>query len=381
MSRAYTPGLEVSESTEITRVRELPLPGEVLVEVGDAVSATTAVLRAELPGELDIVRIADRLGLTPEQVAKGIKVKVGDQVLAGAALCEVSSFFGWVKSKVSAHHGGEIEFYTEANGHIGIRQPAIPLEVVAYLDGEIVATEATKSVTVFTKGALIQGIFGVGGERQGVIFSLDTARDAVVTPADLSSLKGKLQNAILIGGASFSSEALLLLREEGVQAVVTGSIDADTLRDFVGFEIGVSITGDEEVPFTLIVTEGFGSLALSERIVGLSKKLHGHQASVNGATQVRAGAIRPEVVVPKSGGRNEHSVGGDSGVGLEKGSRVRIIRVPYFGLFGEVTEMIHEPQLIDTGAHVRVVRVRIDGEGVGEGVGEVMVPRANIELV
>ena len=102
MSQAYTPRLEVSERVRIVKVRELPLPGKTLVRVGDTVKPETAVLSAELPGDLDIIRIADRLGFDPEQVVSSMKVKVGDKVSAGDVLCEVKSFFGFFTSKATA---------------------------------------------------------------------------------------------------------------------------------------------------------------------------------------------------------------------------------------------------------------------------------------
>jgi hypothetical protein len=37
------------------------------------------------------------------------------------------------------------------------------------------------------------------------------------------------------------------------------------LREYVGFDIGVAITGDEDLPLTLIITEGFGGMSLSDR--------------------------------------------------------------------------------------------------------------------
>ena len=133
----------------------------------------------------------------------------------------------------------------------------------------------------------------------------------------------------------------------------------------------MAITGREDVPFTLIVTEGFGELAMSERTFALLEKLEGREASVNGATQVRAGAVRPEVFVPLECSSEEAS-----GISFELivGSRVRLIRTPHFGLTGDVAALPEAPERIETGALVRVARVRLAG---GE---EVTVPRANIEL-
>ena len=138
----------------------------------------------------------------------------------------------------------------------------------------------------------------------------------------------------------------------------------------------MSITGDEDVPLTLIVTEGFGSLSLSPRVYELAKKLDGMAASISGATQVRAGAVRPELFValkqPLSG------VAVDARAGqtrtLDVGSRIRVIRVPYFGAFGTVTALPHDPERMPSGSIVRVLKAKLES---GE---EVIVPRANVEI-
>lgn len=374
MAKAYTPGLEVSANSRVEKLRELPLPGNCLVSVGDRVHAQQAVLRAALPGDLQIIRVAERLGLEPIDITSGMKVRDGQPITKGDVICTVETFFGLFKNSLRSPVTGNVEFFTEANAHLGIRLPSVPYEVNAYVDGNVAAIDPGKSVTIATEGAFIQGIFGVGGERQGTILALPLSNDDVVTAAALRSIQDQLPGSVLIGGACFSSDALALAAELGAQAVVTGSIDSATLFSFVGHEIGVSITGDEAVPLTLIITEGFGTLSLSGRVRKLAEQFQGKSASVNGATQVRAGALRPEVIIPHSDeSRSTPNTAPD--LTLDIGSSIRIIRVPYFGLFGEVVELPHAPEQIPTGAEVRVLRARLESGEV------VTVPRANVELV
>jgi len=51
MAHSYTPGLTVTEQTVIRRRRQLPLPGTVLVNVGDHVQSNQPVAKAELAGK------------------------------------------------------------------------------------------------------------------------------------------------------------------------------------------------------------------------------------------------------------------------------------------------------------------------------------------
>lgn len=376
MGVAYTPGLTVSSWTEIEKIRELPLPGKALVKVGDRVEASQVVLTAELPGELEIVRLSDRLGVPPEEALPALKARVGMNVEKREVLAELSSFFGLFNVQVESPCSGTVEFLTETNAHLGIRRPATQMNLRAYVDGEVVHIEERKSVTIRAQGAQIQGIFGVGGERHGNVLLLPGAPDQKVRLADIEQLGDEVNACILIGGSSFESAALRRAAQLGAVAVITGSIDSETLRDYVGFEIGVSITGDEDVPLTLIVTEGFGNLALSPRIHKLAQSLVGKPGSVSGATQVRAGALRPELFVSLPPPNKTGQVTSNEGISkvLEVGSRIRVIRVPYFGQFGTVREMPHEPQAMPCGSIVRVLRAVLE-----DGT-EVVVPRANVEL-
>ena len=60
---------------------------------------------------------------------------------------------------------------------------------------------------------------------------------------------------------------------------------------------------------------------------------------------------------------------------MQPGVRVRIIRVPYFGLYGEIIEMPSALEVLDTGGSARVLKVKLDSDAT------VVVPRANIELM
>jgi hypothetical protein len=167
----------------------------------------------------------------------------------------------------------------------------------------------------------------------------------------------------------------LKARDAGAVGFVTGSIDDHTLREYVGRDIGVAVTGDENISMTLIVTEGFGPLPMGQRVWETLRAMNGARASLNGATQVRAGAVRPEII-SAAHVQFGSSIREEAGAtGLQVGSRVRLIRVPFFGQSGTVEDLPHDPQRIETGAWSRVLTARLDDGRI------VTVPRANVELL
>ncbi|HCJ11443.1 MAG TPA: hypothetical protein DHW14_09835, partial [Clostridiales bacterium] len=136
----------------------------------------------------------------------------------------------------------------------------------------------------------------------------------------------------------------------------------------------VAITGQEDVPTTLIVTEGFGPMRMADKTFELLKSLDGCEASVTGATQIRAGVMRPEIIVSGYRAKKKRKAEASSS-GLVPGTPIRLIREPYFGLLGEVVELPPELVVIETEAKVRILKARLQSGEI------VTVPRANVEIL
>ena len=158
-------------------------------------------------------------------------------------------------------------------------------------------------------------------------------------------------------------------------AVVSGGIDDADLRDFLGFDLGVAITGSEKCGLTLIVTEGFGDIAMARRTFELLAGHQGREACVNGATQIRAGVMRPEIVIPLEGAPAAAAQAGPVDGELAIGAPVRIIRDPHFGVIGKVAGLPERPAVLDSGSKARVLEVSLEKDGT------VTVPRANVERI
>jgi hypothetical protein len=369
MAQGFTPGLISRRSHAVVRLRELPIPGKVLVTVGQKVRGSEVVGRADLPGELHIVRAAEQLGIEPHEVMKGLRAQIGEHVTQGQILCEHRGLFGLIRSRCLSPEAGILEFVSEGSGHFGIRGAVKPVELTAYAAGTVVAVEPGKSVSIEMRGAVIQGIFGIGGERQGRILCVASQNGGEVTVGDLPA---QLNSAILIIKGSVSLEVVEAAALRGATGLVCGSIDDKVLASYLGYDLGIALTGDENVPMVIMITEGFGDLEMSPHNFALFGEFDGKDASINGTTQVRAGAIRPEVLIPHSMAGAEAEV--PMSQELKVGLRVRMIRVPYFGAYGLVEELPAAPEKVASGAVTRVLRVRLES---GE---KVSVPRANVEI-
>lgn len=375
MSGAYTPGLTVSARTTIIKTRRLPLKGTVLSTTGTWVSPADKVARAELPGIMQPIKVASKLGIEPSEVPALLTVKVGDKVTRGDIVAVTKGMWGLFKSECKANTTGTVELISNITGNVGVREAPTPIEVDAYIPGKIIEVLDGEGVVIEAHGALIQGIFGIGGERRGEIMMITSGPDQPIT-ADMitSAHAGK----IIVGGSNLSGDALRKAHELGVTGIVVGGIVDKDLVDYLGYDIGVAITGHEDIPLTLVLTEGFGTIAMAGRTFNLLKSLVGKTASICGATQIRAGVIRPEVIVAddteNAGGKAADEV--VPSFSLEPGTNIRIIREPYFGLLATVTALPHHLVTVGSGAEVRVLEAKLNSTGE-----IVTVPRANVEIV
>ena len=374
MAHAYTPGLKVAAFARMRRERKLPLSGTVLVEVGQSVTADTVVARTELPGNVHSVNVANLLGILPEDVSECLVKAIGEKVEKGEPIAESRSFFGLVKTRCPAPVKGSIESVSSVTGQVLLREPPIPVEVDAYVDGKVAEVHPGQGVTIDTEGAFIQGIFGVGGETRGELHMAVSGPGEVLTEAMIGpESKGR----VLVGGAYVTTAVLRKAIAAGAKAVVTGGFDDKDLRELLGYDLGVAITGSEELGLTLIVTEGFGHIPMAGRTFELLQSCEGRKVSVTGATQIRAGVLRPEIIAPRT--RAESPIPPDAVAsaeeGLTLGSLIRVIRQPYFGHLGKVTALPPELTALETEAKVRVLEVDF-----GDGT-RAYLPRANVEMI
>ena len=373
MAHAYTPGLQVAERMIFRTRRSLPIAGDLLVKEGQSVAARDVVAQTTLPGEIHVVNVAHQLSVAATEVPKLMLKRVGEAVAEGESLAISGGMFGWFPSEAVTRVAGTVESISNVTGQVILRGEPIPVQVRAYAAGRVVEVLPEEGVVIESPVTYVQGIFGIGGETYGPLRVLSHKPGEDLRPEDI---RDDLRGAIVVVSGRIHGEAVHRAIAAGVSAIVGGGIDDHDLRTILGYDLGVAITGTERIGLTLIVTEGFGDIAMADRTLELLRSRDGAEAAVNGATQIRAGVLRPEIVIPWTGATVEAEVGSQFGGGvLAVGSPVRIIRDPDFGVLGSVTGLPHEPQVLPTGSKARVLHVRSrDGRNL-------VVPRANVEIV
>lgn len=435
--------------TLVRKVRKLPLPGEVLVQVGDLVEPDTPVARISLrPGIPWVIPAARLLGIEPEKLQSAMLRKVGDSVKTKEIIAraeqglygrkelasptdgiieDISTNSGRIvireefgkeeppvsfdvafelgvrprevrgfmlrkegdevkKGSIIAKKGETAAFFTKTaiapisgiiseindqTGYVTIARPFKEVVVKGYIKGKVAQVLPNRGVVIETPAIRLTGIFGLGREVHGELkVVVNSHRDVLTEDKITPDCAGK----IIVGGSFATNEALKKALDLGVKGVITGTANYLNITKSLGVKLGVGITGQEDIGMTVILMEGFGHLDMREEVFATLKALEGLPASINGATQIRAGAIRPEIIVafPDYQGPLVEEKAVDEE--LSVGQRIRLISDPYFGRLGRVVSIPREPVVIETEARVPVVEVELDD---GE---KVVVPRPNVEV-
>ncbi len=372
MAQAYSPGLTVTDSIVLIKDRILPLKGKVLVKKGDKVKAEDIVAETLLPGKVVPFNLANKLSIPPELVGEYVKIKEGDILKKGQLLAQTKGFFGLFKNSVKSPLDGEVENISKITGQLLLREPRIPVNIKAFIDGVVVDVVEEEGVVIENKSAYIQGIFGIGGETTGKLKVLVSTPEEIV---DDNKIDESCKDRLIVTGSMASYALIKKAITVGAKAIITGGIDDKDLKKLLGYNIGVAITGHEDIGLTIVVTEGFGKIKIAKKTLELLKRFDGHKASLHGITQIRAGVMRPEIIIPIEFKEEELEVPEAKMASLEIGTTIRVIRQPNFGQIGKVTALPEELTPVESETLARILEAELES---GE---KVMIPRANVEVI
>ena len=370
MSKSYTPGLKVLKNSKVIKDRLLPLKGEVHSELNDSVNSDTVVASTKIPGNVQMLNMVNKLNIDASQISDYMLVNLNENIKKDQIIAKNQGFFGMFKSEVKSPIDGKISSISNVTGQVVISEEPIPVEIDAYIPGKIENIYNEEGVRVNSNGTFIQGIIGIGGEKQGIIkFLVDNPKQRI----DSSYINSDLKDLIIVSGSFIDYDFYKKAKENGVKGIICGGIDYSTISKILGYSLGVAITGSENTT-TLIITEGFGQIDMARNTFNLLYENIGKKASINGATQIRAGVLRPEIFIELKSDLQSKDLE-ENDLIISQGTIVRVIREPYFGKIGEIISLPFELVKMDSETKVRVAEVKFDDGNIK------VIPRANLEVI
>ena len=353
----YPVSSRITAMTTVRRERLLPAPGKVLVGPGEMVGPADVVARCQLPGEIRVLDVCRILGIPRRRAAKYTRKAAGDTVQVNDVLAAPRGPLGQIRKRCRSPVEGQV--VEVRDGLILIESAATTLELKAHIRGEVTNVMPNRGVVITVSGALIQGMWGSGGEAEGVLKMLV---DNPEKPLRARAIDVSCHGTIVAGGKILDETVFEQATEARVRGIIVGGMDAGLCQNL------------ESLPFPVLLTEGFGPLSMSQPVFALLKSNMGREALLSADTRTRRDARRPEVLIPLPNGHDASEEG--SGImHMTTGVRVRALRAPRLGQVGTVVELPAQPQRVESGARLPVAVVDIDDEE------PVSIPLANLELI
>jgi hypothetical protein len=256
------------------------------------------------------VNAAEALGVKPKDLSRHLKCAEGDFVLRGQVIANVTTgnsirdiLNSVMDRKIDRHEGmteaagrhssykahstGHITKIDFKTGDISIQYKSRPFILNSLVNGEIIEVHNGISADIKVKGSYVYCIIGFGGENYGRIIMSNPR----TTPDQ------RHEGAVAVYTEPIDRNILESAAKYKLKGVIAPSINNKDWVDFSGREIGVAITGKEEIGFTFMLTEGFGQKNMNDDYVEYFRENEGRTASLNGRTRIRAGVIRPRIII------------------------------------------------------------------------------------
>ena len=231
-----------------------------------------------------VINIAEPLDIKPKHIRGYLKRKLDDFVEAGQVLA--SDISRGRALTVNAPTSGVLKEINTKNGTVTVQYDFKPIQMVCHVSGTVSEVVPDHSLKIKGSGTRLNGVIGFGVENSGTLQRIDSTRNTV--PA---------KNGIVFSKLPIDLEFLKIASEAEVSGIIAPSISASDWVTYTGKELGVAITGDEDIPFTLVLTSGFGSFEMNGECAEYLDISIGRNACISGRTQIRAGVTRPFVIV------------------------------------------------------------------------------------
>jgi hypothetical protein len=325
----------------------------VIVNLNQRVRSRDIVAEADLSPRHVFVDVAKMLGIDPREVSRYLTRDRDERIEKGEV---IAGPVGITRRTVKAPEDGQIVAIAEGKVLYGVRSD--PFLLMAGIPGDVVHTDGVSTVTVETTGALIQGVWGNGRKDFGVMRMIgDGPRERLLT----DQLDVGLRGAVLIAGICDHPAPLYQASELSIRGLILGGISAEL----------VPIV--KQVPFPVVILEGFGSIPISQPAYELLSTSRGREAALDAHTPEPYNTQQPEVIIPLPVVNPVELP--EEIFTLAPGLRVRATRAPHQGVVGIIERILPQAVNYPNGILAKSAIVDLDI------FGRTNVPLANLEVL
>ncbi len=232
------------------------------------------------------LNIAANLGVPPNKISRYLKVNIGDYVYRDDTIAsrvdKLTTMF------VHSPSTGTVTAIDTKTGLLTIEYLNKAVEYQADIAGVISSIRERNGLTIRYGARRMEGRIGFGKSCHGPL-------RIISGPEELGAIGQEGCVAVL----AFSPDENILknLAARGIRGLVCYSMHASTLSAYLGFDPGVINTGNETLPFTLLILGGFAALPMPENTMRELQSLVSHNVWISPHTRIRAGVVRPFLAI------------------------------------------------------------------------------------
>ncbi len=256
---------------------ESPVRGEVT-----SVTEPGLIIMKEIQdydGKPHAVNVAKILGVKPRRILANMKVRKGDFVQKDQVIAA-----GERLSRIKSPATGTIIDVNKKTGIVTVQYVLDPVQMKSPMAGRVKKVLPGLSVTLASSGISLNGVVGFGPVRWGPL-----------------KVDAPERGCIMLLNHSLTRDDIREYTEAGVSGVIVPSVSSVPLVELLDGEPGVILTGDESIPFSLVVLRGIGKQALEPEIFSRMSSYSGCNCILFTTTRIRAGVERPQVLIQPEG--------------------------------------------------------------------------------
>ncbi|MFO7659906.1 MAG: glutamate mutase L, partial [Candidatus Cloacimonadaceae bacterium] len=231
-----------------------------------------------------VINVSAKLGVSPAFIKGALRKHKGDFVTTDELLAVKS----WKKHDQILHSPvtGTLTEIDTKKGTVTIQYIRKDLKLQSCLQARVLHIAKNRFIELEYEGTTISGSIGFGKVEDGPVIWCDSFTET------------ELKNGIIaVYPFALNREQLDIIARNKLAGIIVPSLQEEDIVHLLGYELGVGITGGEAIPFSIILTEGFGKLRFRPELAAALKDANGRHGVLIPHTQIRAGVVRPSLII------------------------------------------------------------------------------------
>ncbi len=263
--------------------RKLNGKGTINVSPDQIVTPSEIIGSSFISSGFRIIKLAESLGVSPNQVKKYLKKPLGQKIFKGELLASKGVGLFSDTKNIIAPTDGVLDFLNPETGELRLTFLQKKVDLPAGVFGVVDMVDTTRGqVIIRTQVTVVYGMLGSGRVRDGIL-RIISKRDELV---DKSFISQNLDGQILVGGSLVFTDALRSAISAGVSGIITGGINSRDYKGMAGGKLIFPKKLDNDVGISIVVCEGFGSIPIGEDIYDILRAYNGRFVSIDGNANI-----------------------------------------------------------------------------------------------